>query len=133
MLAGPPGTGYRVRKFVRRHRGAVGAAAAIVSVLVVGLIVTTRLYVRESRALEPPLPPRPTRGSSATTPFGARRRGRGPPLTDESDRFLRSMFDSIDPDKARGKPVLVKDVLDAAVEKLDGAFPDRPAVTGTPP
>src|SRR5205085_3131671 len=30
VLAGPPGAGYRVRKFVRRHRGPVLAGALVV-------------------------------------------------------------------------------------------------------
>src|SRR5205823_1536434 len=41
VLAGPPGVGYRVRKFVRRNRGAVVAAASVVLALVAGIIGTT--------------------------------------------------------------------------------------------
>ena len=39
--AGPPGAAYRLRKFVRRHRGPVRAAAAIAVLLVAGLVGTT--------------------------------------------------------------------------------------------
>jgi serine/threonine protein kinase len=39
--AGPPGAGYRVRKFVRRHRGPVLAAAAVLLALVAGVVGTS--------------------------------------------------------------------------------------------
>ncbi|MEZ5964069.1 MAG: protein kinase [Planctomycetota bacterium] len=47
VLAGPPSTIYRVRKFVRRHRAAVAAAAAVVLALVAGLVAA---LLAQSRA-----------------------------------------------------------------------------------
>ncbi|MHC4948954.1 MAG: serine/threonine protein kinase, partial [Planctomycetota bacterium] len=41
VLAGPPSAGYRIGKFVRRHRGAVAAAGALVLVLALGVAGTT--------------------------------------------------------------------------------------------
>jgi WD40 repeat protein/serine/threonine protein kinase len=41
VLAGPPGAGYRLRKFVKRHRGPVLAAAAVLLALVAGIGGTT--------------------------------------------------------------------------------------------
>lgn len=41
VIAGPPGTGYRVRKFIKRHRTAFAASAAaiaMISLLVVGFV-----------------------------------------------------------------------------------------------
>jgi WD40 repeat protein/serine/threonine protein kinase len=40
VLARPPSTSYKLRKFVRRHRGAVAAAVAILLMLVLGLAGT---------------------------------------------------------------------------------------------
>ncbi len=40
VMAAPPGRTYRLRKFVRRHRVAVGAAAAVLMALVAGLSVS---------------------------------------------------------------------------------------------
>lgn len=40
VLAGPPGTGYRLRKFVRRNRGRVIAGCLVVATLIVGLVVS---------------------------------------------------------------------------------------------
>jgi formylglycine-generating enzyme required for sulfatase activity len=49
VLAGPPGAGYRLRKFVRRHRVQVGAAAAVLLALLVGAVGTLVQYLRAER------------------------------------------------------------------------------------
>jgi serine/threonine protein kinase/tetratricopeptide (TPR) repeat protein len=49
VLAGPPGAGYRLRKFVRRHRGLVLAAALLLFTLLAGLVGTTWGLVRAER------------------------------------------------------------------------------------
>ena len=50
--ARPPSAAYRVGKFARRHRGAVSAAAALIVVLVAGLVASTNLYFRAERERE---------------------------------------------------------------------------------
>jgi hypothetical protein len=46
----PPSAGYRLRKFSRRHRPAILAAAGILRALVVGLVLATWQAVRATRA-----------------------------------------------------------------------------------
>jgi hypothetical protein len=48
--ARPPSAGYRLRKFVRRHKGRVLAAALVLLALVAGTIGTTWGYLRAERA-----------------------------------------------------------------------------------
>jgi non-specific serine/threonine protein kinase/serine/threonine-protein kinase len=50
VVASPPSVLYRARKFVRRHRLGVGAAAIVVAALVIGLVVSTTFYVRSEAA-----------------------------------------------------------------------------------
>ena len=50
VAAGPPGAGYRLRKFVARNRGPVAAAAAVLLALTVGIAGTTTGLVRAERA-----------------------------------------------------------------------------------
>ena len=50
VVARPPSTAYALRKFVRRHRVGVFAAAATASVIVIGSTVTTGLTLRALRA-----------------------------------------------------------------------------------
>ena len=49
VLASPPNVTYRMGKFLRKYRGPVAAAAAVVVILVVGLAGTLVMY---SRALQ---------------------------------------------------------------------------------
>jgi serine/threonine protein kinase len=41
VQAGPPGAGYRLRKFVRRHKGRVAAGALVLLALLAGVVGTT--------------------------------------------------------------------------------------------
>jgi WD40 repeat protein/serine/threonine protein kinase len=41
VQAGPPSAGYRLRKFIKRHRGAVVAAALVLAALVAGVVGAT--------------------------------------------------------------------------------------------
>ncbi len=50
VSAAPPGRTYRLRKFVRRHRVAVGAAVAVLVSLVAGLVVSLDATARAQRA-----------------------------------------------------------------------------------
>jgi eukaryotic-like serine/threonine-protein kinase len=50
VVAAPPSRTYRVRKFVRKHRGGVVAASVVVFALVAGMAGTTWGLIRESRA-----------------------------------------------------------------------------------
>jgi serine/threonine protein kinase len=50
VLAGPPSAGYRLRKFARRNKGPVLAAAAVAIALLGGAAITTWQAVRAKRA-----------------------------------------------------------------------------------
>jgi tetratricopeptide (TPR) repeat protein len=50
LIAGPESTGYKVRKFVRRNKGAVAAGAAIAATLVAATGVSVWFGLRESAA-----------------------------------------------------------------------------------
>jgi serine/threonine protein kinase len=50
VLAAPPSTGYRLRKFARKHRGALTTAAAFGALLVTGAAVSIYQAVRATRA-----------------------------------------------------------------------------------
>jgi len=50
LSAGPPGTVYRLRKFVRRNRVLVVAAVVVLTVLVAGIVVSTVFAIGQARA-----------------------------------------------------------------------------------
>ena len=51
LVAGPPGTGYKLKRFVRRNRVWVGGIAAILVVLIAGAIVSFLFAIRTKQAL----------------------------------------------------------------------------------
>ena len=52
LEAGPESAGYRLRKFVRRYRGAVIAAGVVAAVLVLGIVGTSSGFVAAARWAE---------------------------------------------------------------------------------
>jgi serine/threonine protein kinase len=46
LIAGPESTVYRLRKFARRNRGSLAAAAALILALLLGVVTTSIMYVR---------------------------------------------------------------------------------------
>ena len=52
VLAGPPGVGYRLKKFVRRYRGQVLAGSAVFATAVGGAVVALDFAESEKRALD---------------------------------------------------------------------------------
>ncbi len=49
LIAGPETAVYRVKKFVRKHAGSVATVALVAAVIVLGLIVSTVMYIRAER------------------------------------------------------------------------------------
>jgi tetratricopeptide (TPR) repeat protein/tRNA A-37 threonylcarbamoyl transferase component Bud32 len=104
VLASPPSTAYRVRKFVRRNRRAVLAGAAILLLLVAGVVGTTVGLVRAQRAQD-----------SAEKRLAQVERGID---------LLGLMFADLDPyaEEKEGRPLraILGDRLDRAAAELEG-------------
>ena len=49
VVASPPDLRYRVRKFTRRHKGPIAAAMAVFTAMLIGLIVSSVLYLQSER------------------------------------------------------------------------------------
>jgi WD40 repeat protein/serine/threonine protein kinase len=50
LIAGPPSTVYRVRKFMRRHKALITGAASVLVVLLAGILLSTIFAVEANRA-----------------------------------------------------------------------------------
>jgi serine/threonine protein kinase/tetratricopeptide (TPR) repeat protein len=110
VLAGPPGAGYRFKKFVRRKKGPVAAVATVLIILIGGVIVSTSMYLRAA-ANEAKAKTETTKAVAVT-------------------KFLQEMLASINPDKAMGNDVTVRKVLDAAALNIGKELADQPEVEG---
>jgi serine/threonine protein kinase/tetratricopeptide (TPR) repeat protein len=102
VSAGPPGVGYRLHKFVRRHRTAVASGLLIAAAIVAGLVISTVMYFRAER--------------QAT-------------ISQAVNEFLnKDLLASFDPDTAKGREITVTEVLDNAAKRLEGKFKDAPSI-----
>jgi eukaryotic-like serine/threonine-protein kinase len=101
VLARPPSTAYRVRKYIRRHRAAVGVTAG----LMVLLAVFSVLQAVELRRT-------------------AQQRDRATRITE----FMTGMFKVADPSEARGNSVTVREILDKASTNIRTGLAQDPRV-----
>lgn len=99
IAAGPPTAAYRFRKFARRHRSALLAGGVALAALVVGLAVAIWGVVAATDARR--------HAENAATRAGA------------VSRFLQDMLANADPQRSSRSDMTVREVLDAAVKKLD--------------
>ncbi|HET9252087.1 MAG TPA: serine/threonine-protein kinase [Candidatus Eisenbacteria bacterium] len=108
VVASPPSTLYRVRKFVRRHRAGVAACLAVALALVAGVIGTSLMLLRATRA------ERSARQEAET-------------VRRTSD-FMVDLFQVSDPSEARGNTVTAREILDRGAERIRRELKDQPLV-----
>jgi serine/threonine-protein kinase len=99
VSARPATWGYRARRFVRRHRVGVAAAALVAASLVAGL---------------------------AGTAWQARSASRQATRADAVRQFVVELFQVSDPDQSRGDSITARALLDRGVERLDTDLAAQP-------
>src|SRR5687767_216619 len=117
LIAGPESTGYKLRKFLRRHKAGVAASAAIVLLLIGGIIATTWQAVRATRA----------GGRAAREATAARKQAA---VASSFNRLMTEMIVKANRGQQGGNPdVTVRAVMDAAAAELNaGTAPTEPEV-----
>ncbi|MEM8996436.1 MAG: serine/threonine-protein kinase [Acidobacteriota bacterium] len=106
--AGPPGTGYHVKKFIRRHRLSVGLG--VIVLLAIGSALTG-LAVGLERALE------------------AEERARAEAtLAQGVADFLAELFERASPTAELGAELSVRELLDEGAERIGKELEDQPLV-----
>ncbi len=127
VLAGPPGAGYRLGKFVRRNRGPVLAAVAIVLALVGGIAGTTWGLVKARRQSE---------AANVSREEAVRQQRRA----EEESSIARAVNDFLQKDllgqadvanqpagaAERDPNVTVRELLDRAAATVEGRFASQP-------
>ena len=111
VLAAPPSTSYRVRKFVARHKFGVAAAAMVTVALLLGVTATTAALVRAVQA---------ERLASAEAKTSS-----------EALRFLVGLFSVVDPSEARGNTVTAREILDKGAARIEAELGDQPQAQAT--
>jgi eukaryotic-like serine/threonine-protein kinase len=104
VVARPAGAAYRTRKYIRRHRLAVGAATTIMALLA-GFAVAQAVELRRI----------------------TRERDRANRITD----FMTRMFEVSDPSEARGNTIKAREILDTASHQIDQGLANEPVLQAT--
>jgi serine/threonine protein kinase/tetratricopeptide (TPR) repeat protein len=111
VLAGPPSAAYRTKKFVRRHRFGVGAAATFVLLLVALAVTMTIQAQRIARERD--------------------RANREATVARQVSEFLVGMFKGSDPFEGRGRELTAREVLDRGSQRMRTELRDQPEVRAT--
>ncbi len=116
VLAGPPGTAYRMRKFVRRNRIPVVFSVSVAAALVVGLVFALVGFAQARRDRD-----RALRAERQAETEAAR--------SGQVAQFMKDMLKGVGPQAALGRDTTVlREILDATVERVGKDLADRPAV-----
>jgi serine/threonine protein kinase/tetratricopeptide (TPR) repeat protein len=108
VVAGPPSAVYRAKKFVRRHRVGVAAAAAI-GVLLVAFVVTMGVQAARIAAERD-------------------RANREADVARQVSSFLTNLFKQSDPKEVRGNTVTAREILDKGAVRVRTELAAQPAV-----
>jgi len=108
VMARPASTGYRLRKYVRRHRVAVSTAAGLVLLLAAFSVLQTLELRRITRERD----------------RANRERDRATRITD----FMTGMFKVSDPNEAHGNSVTAREILDKASHDMGTGLAKDPEV-----
>jgi serine/threonine protein kinase len=100
LIAGPPSTAYRLKKFVKRNRTLVAVVAIAVLAMVAGSFVSLRMYVRAEVQAQ---------RSQAISSF-----------------LDKTVLRALDPYRREGGEITPVSVLDAVAAGLEGKFQDAP-------
>jgi non-specific serine/threonine protein kinase/serine/threonine-protein kinase len=106
VSARAPNTGYRVQKFVRRHRLGVAAGVVTTTGLVLGLTLATVGMVRAQRA-------EARAEEEAETAIRV-------------SEFMEEVFSVTNPSETRGNTVTARELLDRGSERINWELTDRP-------
>ena len=109
LTAGPPTTIYRLKKFVRRNRAFVTGAAAVLVVVVAGMITSTVFAIGQTHA----------RAEAERQETLARA---------VSDFFTEDVFQAVSPFGTEGREATARSLLDIASENVQEKFAEEPLV-----
>jgi len=115
LIAGPPSVGYRLSKFVRRHRAGVAGGGVIAATVIGAAVVSSVFWGREAAAREREAEARQT---------AERERAVAETVNDFLNNDLLGAPDPL----ADGPDVRVVDVLRRATDRIEARFADEPVV-----
>jgi tetratricopeptide (TPR) repeat protein len=137
VVACPPGNLYRFQKLVRRNQGVFAAVGAVVAALVIGLFVSTWMFLRERESKREQLRLRreaETARNNETeqrreAQFNEKRARTEAEKSQQAARFLKEMLKGVGPSVALGRDTtLLKEILDKTAERVSKDLTNQPEV-----
>jgi len=110
VLARAPSAGYRLSKFVKRHKMGMSAGAAITAALILGLTMATVGMVRAQRA--------------------ERRAEAEAEAAQQVSDFLVELFAVNTPSEALGDTITAREILNRGAERIETELADQPTLQG---
>jgi serine/threonine protein kinase/tetratricopeptide (TPR) repeat protein len=108
VMAGPPSATYRLRKYVRRHKVGVAAAALVAIAVVIGITGTTFGLLKAVKA------ERLAKEEAETA--------------QRVSDFLVDLFEVSDPSEAKGNSVTAREIMDKGAEKIEKELLEQPRI-----
>ena len=115
VVAGPPSQVYRLKKFIRRNRFGVTAAATLMALLAFLAATMTVQAQRIARERD-------------RTAQEAERANREASAARQVSDFLVGLFAVSDPSEARGNSLTAREVLDTGVGRIEKDLTDQPEI-----
>jgi serine/threonine protein kinase len=123
ITARPPSRLYRIQKLVRRNKLAVAAASAVAAALVIGLGVSTWMFIKEKAARE-----RAVAAEKDQTRLRQQAQTEAA-KSQQVSRFLQEMLAGVSPWTAKGQDTaLLRDILDKSAERIGNDLTNQPLV-----
>jgi serine/threonine protein kinase/tetratricopeptide (TPR) repeat protein len=130
VVARPPSTGYRLQKMVRRNKLAFAAAGAVTAALIMGLGLSTWLFLRERAALK-------VAAENALRAERSRQKAEANEKKAASEaaksrrvaHFLQDMLRGVSPWVAKGRDTtILREVLDKTAGRIGNSLTNEPEV-----
>ena len=108
VVAGPPSALYRIKKYIRRHKVGVAAAALVILAMIIGITGTSIGLVKATKAEK-------KASEEAET-------------AQQVSDFLVELFKVSDPGEARGNSITAREILDKGAGKIDKELDAQPRI-----
>ena len=108
IIAGRPSATYRLKKYIRRHKVGVAAAALVILAMIIGITGTSIGLMKATKA------EKKAREEAETA--------------QQVSDFLVELFKVSDPGEARGNSITAREILDKGARKIDKELDAQPRI-----
>ncbi|MCZ6835487.1 MAG: serine/threonine-protein kinase [Planctomycetota bacterium] len=137
IAARPPSTMYQLGKFAQRNKAIVSTIAAVLLMLLIGIVVTTAMAIEQTRLrdvaeehrIEAENERDRARSAEAVAEERRNEAERQTRIATEVNQFLnQDLLGAADPYRSQNFNLTMREVLDTAALRIEGKFADEPLI-----